>query len=116
MAKLITKEYKDQKVSFYFGTRVFALMETEMGIDDLSQMGERFEKPKFSDIATMLFLAHENACFINKDNLVIESVDHIYNFIDELGIDVAQEILSEGIGALMNVKADNSKKKPRVKP
>jgi len=116
MAKLITKEYNEQKVSFYFGTRVFALMETEMGIDDLSQMGERFEKPKFSDIATMLFLAHENACFMNKVDLVIESVDHIYNFIDEMGIDVAQEILSDGISALMNVKADNSKKKTKVKP
>jgi hypothetical protein len=116
MAKLITQDLNGEKVSFYFGTRIFALMETEMGIEDMSQLATRFEKPKFSDIATMLFLAHENACFINKKDLVINNVDEIYQLIDELGIDVAQEILADGITSLMNVKKIPAAKKKTMKP
>lgn len=111
MAKLITKDYDGKKVSFYFGTRIFALMETALGIDDLAQMGQRFQNPKFSDIATVLHLAHENACFMNKQDLVIESVDHTYAFIDAVGIDVAKDILSDGITSMMDVKPAGAKKK-----
>jgi hypothetical protein len=64
----------------------------------------------------MNFLATENACYMEQEDCVCESVDHIYNFIVEMGIDVAKEILSDGSDSLMNVKANNSKKKPKVKP
>jgi hypothetical protein len=115
MAKLITRDFDGKKVNFYFGTRVFALMESEMGIQDLSQFGERFERPKFSDIATMLYLAHENASFFFKQSPEFCSVDEIYSLIDEVGLEDAQAILTEGITSLLKVN-DTAKKKTRAKP
>jgi len=109
MSKLHTIKAKEGSVSFLFGVRFIALLQRSLGIANLEEIGERLTKPTFDDIAKILFCAHENACFFNRKDLVIENSDFMLYFIDDIGLEKVMQIVSEGVGEMMSVVGSNAK-------
>lgn len=99
------------KVSFLFGVRFITLLQKGFGISKLEEIGERLASPTFEDIALILFSAHENACFYMRKDLVIESADYMHFFIDDIGMEKAMTLLTDGMSELMNVQGNATTKK-----
>ena len=94
------------KTSFLFGVRFITLLQKKLGISKLEEIGEKLSSPTFEDIAIILFCAHENACFFQRKDLHIESEDYMHFFIDEIGINKAMEVLTDGMSELLSVQSD----------
>ena len=114
MIKTVTT--KQGKVSFLFGVRFITLLQKALDIKNLEDIGKQLEAPTFEDVATMLMCAHENACFYNRKDLVIENVDWMLLLIDELGVAPVMELLTDGLSELMAVEKGAKKKAKPAKP
>jgi hypothetical protein len=113
---VITKTAFGEKISFLFGTRFLTQLKNHYKIDEFEQLGKVLESPDISTLSQMLFLAHENACFFMRKDLMIDDVERMYFFIDEIGIEEASNFIMEGLKALIDVKGETKEgvKKKKV--
>jgi len=111
MATIKTVKVGKETLSFLFGVRFLTLLQKSLKIDTFEEIGAKLEKPTFEDISKILFCAHENACFYLRKELVVEDADRMHYTLDEMGIEAAMTLLSDGMGELMSVEGKGAKKK-----
>jgi len=111
MIKTITTK-EQGKVSFLFGVRFISLLQKSFGIKNLEDIGQQLENPTLDDVATMLYLAHENACFYMRNDLTIESGDRMLFLVDEVGMEEVMNLLADGLSDMTKVGGSKKKVSP----
>lgn len=99
-------------ISFLPGTRVLAVAGKKLDIQGFQVFGKVFQEAGFEEVAALLWAAHENASFFKKTDLVYETPDHMYQFIDEVGLQKAMEVMTKLLEGMMG---EGSKKKAVAK-
>jgi hypothetical protein len=116
MATIKTVRVKNETISFLFGVRFLTLLQKTLNIETFEEIGARLQKPTFEDIAKILFCAHENACFYLRKELTIEDADRMHYTLDDMGIEKAMEVLSDGMSELMAVTNGTQGAKKKAVP
>jgi hypothetical protein len=116
-------------VEFLFGTRILKLIKTHMGVDDILKLATKFtnigkdiEQGGQADVSELmdfvsklLWIAHENACFYKRTDLIIDDPDRMFFLIDELGMDKVFSVAMDGYLESVNIEGDGKKKQARAK-
>jgi hypothetical protein len=115
-----TEVYGD--VNLYFGYRCLDTIQKVLGITDLVELGNKFHKVADSkkglnlmDIsnftAKMLWIGHENYCFMQRKDLVVDSWERMIFVIDEIKLKTAIPLATTGIKDILDIEGDGTKKK-----
>jgi len=111
MVEIKTIKSKQGSIALLFGVRFITLLQKKLHIENLEQIGDRMISPTFEDVASILFCAHENACFYQRKDLTVDSVDFMLFLLDEIGTKRAVDIIAEGMQETMNVQGGGGEKK-----
>jgi len=107
----------DKEISFLFGMRFIDNLLEAFGKETLEDVGNIIsEKTKVSDIATILFIAHENACFFMRKNLSVESKERMLFLVDQMGLQESILFVAKGFTESISMNVDESKKKNLENP
>ena len=112
MANIIKKG----KHSYLFGSRIVSTISKHFGAKNFQEFQELFNNASMDTFAAFLFYAHENFCFFSKTALEIESVDHAYFVIDEMGLEEAADLCMKGMEAISGSMITETKKKTQKTP
>lgn len=112
IAELITVKVKEGDITFLPGTRMLAVAGRHLNIKGFEVFAKVFNDAGFEEVAVLLWAAHENASFFKKTDLVYETPDHMYCFIDEVGLTEAMEVMAS---ILTGAIGEGGKKKAGVK-
>jgi hypothetical protein len=116
-----TKAFGD--VPLYFGYRCLETIEQVMQITDLLELGSRFAgmaegkdlnlKDITSFTAKMLWIGHENYCFMQQQRIEVDSWERMLFVIDEIKLKEAIQIATGGIKDILNIESEGVDQKKK---